>query len=153
MGSTVLSGQWDTHNEVCVRIVLPPPSNVWQQFFGEICFPEAARTDLHLRLELQPVASCASKSNETSLDRWIPPRRSSCPVRSSSSSHRRRFPGRLLALLPFQSGLLVILELPCQDRWRLLGITSLMNIEGCADMCTSIPHRLSCTATFANPRM
>ncbi|GFX79215.1 hypothetical protein TNCV_4747991 [Trichonephila clavipes] len=44
-GSTVLSGQWDTRNKVCVRIVLLP-SNVWQQFFGRSAFLRQQETDL-----------------------------------------------------------------------------------------------------------
>ncbi|GFV33094.1 hypothetical protein TNCV_4149051 [Trichonephila clavipes] len=43
-GSTVLSGQWDTHNRsACYS---PPPSNVWQQFFGRSAFLRQQETDL-----------------------------------------------------------------------------------------------------------
>ncbi|GFV68610.1 hypothetical protein TNCV_2274731 [Trichonephila clavipes] len=44
-GSTVLSGQWDTHNRSAVRTVLLP-SNVWQQFFGRSAFLRQQETDL-----------------------------------------------------------------------------------------------------------
>ncbi|GFT68938.1 hypothetical protein TNCV_1804671 [Trichonephila clavipes] len=44
-GSTVLSGQWDTHNRSkCVIVLLP--SNVWQQFFGRSAFLRQQETDL-----------------------------------------------------------------------------------------------------------
>ncbi|GFX50495.1 hypothetical protein TNCV_2421331 [Trichonephila clavipes] len=42
-GSTVLSGQWDTHNR---SVYSPPSSNVQATVFLRICFPEAARNDL-----------------------------------------------------------------------------------------------------------
>ncbi|GFU98836.1 hypothetical protein TNCV_672931 [Trichonephila clavipes] len=44
-GSTVLSGQWYTHQQVCVRIVLLP-SNIWQQFFGRSAFLRQQETYL-----------------------------------------------------------------------------------------------------------
>ncbi|GFU67351.1 hypothetical protein TNCV_1746411 [Trichonephila clavipes] len=43
-GSTVLSGQWDTHNRSACVVVLP--SNVWQQFFGRFAFLRQQETDL-----------------------------------------------------------------------------------------------------------
>ncbi|GFU63428.1 hypothetical protein TNCV_44741 [Trichonephila clavipes] len=47
-GSTVLSGQWNTHNKVCVRIVLLLKRLA--TVFREICFPEAARNWICLLL-------------------------------------------------------------------------------------------------------
>ncbi|GFV99851.1 hypothetical protein TNCV_5082111 [Trichonephila clavipes] len=44
-GSTVLSGQWDTHTKG-LRAYSPPPSNVWQQFFGRSAFLRQQETDL-----------------------------------------------------------------------------------------------------------
>ncbi|GFS80028.1 hypothetical protein TNCV_3514911 [Trichonephila clavipes] len=43
-GQYGVSGQWDTQ-QVCVRIVLLP-SNVWQQFFGDLLSPRQQETDL-----------------------------------------------------------------------------------------------------------
>ncbi|GFV03587.1 hypothetical protein TNCV_3185101 [Trichonephila clavipes] len=60
-GSTVLSGQWDTHTGL--RAYSPPPLKRLATDFREICFPEAARNWRRTSNMTSPVPSTTHSSS------------------------------------------------------------------------------------------